>query len=243
MITKCDHYWWHLNKTYLIILFCTIPFAILFPIISLFMPMVFLYGMCDQFLVFHNCGEKQEDSMRFIMTMPFSRGEIFSTYIKGLAVTSLGYAFVIGLIRLVLSLTKVLTISFWSSNLYSRYELSSYMLILIICLLTTGLFLILLVNNYTVTLKTIYICLSLFLILPVLYILQFLKTLIMFFTGFARMRMGVTYGFHDIVNMGLSEKIASIVSVIIFLILVIALVFLIHCITSKSRKRYQGVGK
>lgn len=238
MMTKCDRYWYQLNKVYLIILFCTIPAALLFPVLSLIIPMIFLYGTCDKFIVFHAIGEKQDDSVRFIISMPFSRKHIFNTYIKGLTVTSLGYAFAVSLIRALLALTKLSKVFLWSNNINTGYDLFSYIAILLLCLFTTGYFLICLVNNYILSLKSIYLCISFFIVLPLLYVSQFSKAIIMFVTGFSNMKMGISYSLGDILRIGLPEKTASNCSVIIFVILILVVLCSLNFAISKEGKKF-----
>lgn len=244
MITKCDQYWWQQNKSYLIILFCTLPAAVLLPAASLLIIIIFLYGTCDKFLVFHSCFEKQDDSMRFILAMPFSREQIFSTYIKGFTLTSLAYVVSITLIRVILMVTKLSRVFFWNGNIDTGIELFNYTSILLTAILITCIFLICLVDNYTISEKSTYISLSLIVVMPLLYILMFLKSIIMSVTGAVRMKMGVTYDVSEIKNMGITEKSASFFSVIILTALIIVLFYTLTAVIAKQRKKYvQGVRK
>jgi len=151
MMTKCDRYWCKLNKTNLIILLCSLPVALLLPIMSFILPILFLYISSDKFFVFYNDCETHDDSMRFILSMPFSRKQIVGTYVKGLLYTSMVYTLIIVLIRAVLYLTKISYVFFWSNNISDWYELVTYIVTLTICLLLINIFQISLVNDYTNT--------------------------------------------------------------------------------------------
>lgn len=240
MITKCDKFWWQLNKKNIIFMFCTLPLAIIFPILSLLIPTIFLYGFCDKYLVFSNCGETHEDSMRFIMTMPFSRKAIFNTYLKGLLLTSLAYTFAISLIRLLLTLTKLSKVFFWSSNINNFYDFFIYTAILIIYLIITLLFLLILMRNYTVTKKSQYISLGIFLVLPLISLLMFLKNILVIITGLSQTKMNVTYDVVDIYKMGISEEIASSLAIIILLIVLGFLLYLLYALIANLSKKSRG---
>jgi hypothetical protein len=238
MITKCDRYWWQLNKVYLIILLCSLPFDLAFPVLSLIMPILILYGSCDKFLVFHGCEGKHDDSMRFIMTMPFSRQQIFDTYIKGSLSISIGYAIAVGLLRLILMLTKFSYVLFWSNNLNNGYGLFIYMALLTISLLSSDLFLISLVNQYTTYYKSCFILISLFVMLPLCCLWQYLKYILLFVSGLIQISDGVVSGTNSNFKLNMLENIAAIASVTLFTVAIIVLICCLRFVKNRQRKRY-----
>lgn len=243
MTNNCEKYWLNVNKVYLIILFSTIPIAILIPAASFIIPIIFLYGVCDRFLVLNGGSEKKDDSMRLINSLPFSRKQVFCTYTKGITLISAIYTSVIFIIRIILTCLKISKVFLWASNINDGYNLYNYMFLLVLCFLTTYFFLISLFNYYTISQKSIYISISLFVIFPILIFLQYITYIIRFITALIKTKPYVDYDLNTLYKLGISDKASSITSIILFLAIIIFLLITLKSLTIKEYEKYVGVVK
>jgi hypothetical protein len=106
LMTRCDRFWLRVNRNYVLALFVTLPLALLRPWLALGFVGVALFVSCRTFLVFGSRGDGY-DALRFMTSMPFSRREVFVTYMKGIFGLGGGYVLVVVVLRGVLAFEGV----------------------------------------------------------------------------------------------------------------------------------------
>lgn len=237
MRTACDRYWWAVNRNSILLYTCCIPLAVIFPLGGFILPMVFLHSTCCSYLTFDGSNALQEDGLRFIMTMPFSRETIFKTYSRGLAALSLGYAAVIGLIRSLMLLMNCPVGLLWLDNIGTVGELFRYMLALTAELLLLDLILIWSVNRFTETNSSTYALLCCFAMPAVIGVLLFFRDVLGLIVGMSMMKMNTEYDGGELLKID-SVPVAAKGYVFFSIFLVVLLLVLTLVVREDARKKF-----
>jgi hypothetical protein len=173
--------------------------------------------------------------------MPFSRRQVFDTYLKGLELTSISYFIANGLIRLVLTLLKFSLVHYWNSKINNSYDLITYMAIFSTCLLSANLLLVYLINNYTASKRSLNLSLSFIIVSILPIVLGYFEHILIFVTGVIKMFLNGSYKSEEITIIGISDKAAEILSTIIYLTVIGLLIWWLIFLINRERMRFTKV--
>lgn len=243
MRRPCDRLWLQMNRGFLIAGVCTLPAAVVFPVASFVFPAALLFLTCNRFFTFSNTGDSHEDSLRFIRTLPYSRGQVFETYGKGICVVCLLYVLALLLLRLAL-LSAGLRVAFlWVGNLTTEYELVLYVSELTLFFICCGILLLRLPRNYTASSRSTYISMMLFFIFPAVFVCNYLKLFFLLLSGFTKIIIGKSYEFSDLMKLStLPAETAEILSVAVVWAVIIVLSVVLARTVRRSKNTFCGEG-
>lgn len=243
MRRSCDGLWLRMNRGFLIAGVCTLPVAAVFPVASFAFPAALLFLTCNRFFTFSNTGDSNEDSLRFIRTLPYSREQLFETYGKGICVVCLLYVLALLLLRLVLLLAGLPAVYWWVGNLSSGYELTLYVSELTLFFICCGIFLLRLPRDYTATSRSTYLSIVLFFIFPAAFVCNYLKPYFLLLSGFTKIKMCEPYAFSELLKLSaLPADTAEILSVAVVWAAILVLSLVLARTVRKSKILFCGEG-
>jgi len=151
-LTKCDRYWWHVNKNVVVVLAFAIALVVINPLGIFVFPIVVTI-LCERFLSLQAISENREDSLRMILALPFSRKDIFDTYLRMVLIISLLYFLLFELITNFLYLIKfkIAPLVDYSSNV-SLSSISFPFFALSIIFISI-IFSLIIINRYSISLS------------------------------------------------------------------------------------------
>ena len=241
-MTSCDKLWLKINRGRLVFLVCTLPVVLIWPVSAIWIIGVALFISCRSFLIF--CRPTNDnDAFRFIMTMPFSRKEIFKTYIKGILFISLGCLAVIAALRSLLLLSGFSYSKGWNS-VFTVSGLIKYLMILLLTSLIAAIFQASLIKDYSQNRYDTFFCVFVFAVPIGLFIVYHLKTAIWFLSGLAivisRLENNRGYSSEEVLELGMPAQIAGIIAIVLYFVLIIGFFVLMKKGIEKAKISFCG---
>ena len=255
-MTKCDKYWWHVNKKIVCALFLALPLTIINPLGVIIFPLILsLSG--ERFLSLQMISENIEDSYRLILSLPFSRKEIFDTYFKMPMLMSLlylmGFELIVNMLFIInFKMAPLINFSIsFSTNLGSLNSLTFNFFVMFMVLFS-NLFLLLKVNRYCVSkannIRKIFIISVLAISIFYLFIGYFVRQIVFVLNGNPSLfSIDIDYSNPSAVERLLNdynmriipvEYTYHLVAIIIHVLIILVLLLLLLMIVNRERKNF-----
>lgn len=233
----CEKFWLKMNGKLIAALIVTLPMAVLCPELSVCFLGMALFLSGRWFLV-TGTRTNYHDALRLLLTLPFSRKEIFRTYNKGMLCLGGGYIMILAVIRGILMMSGV-SYSIGFLHIFTGADLAKYLLILIIYSLIICILQISLLQLFTQSKFGSLLCAFLVLALPMFYSLFYLKIILtVIFTDTITRVVQYFNNLDQLIDTGFPESITRILTIDIYSMLIASFIILLRYVWVRAKRSF-----